>query len=122
MGATFASGHPLDATDLDHDGFKNYADSCPSNYNPKQTDTDGDTAEPVVNQPAPHPSTGPVIVYPYTPALPQEPPATMPTDQPPDTGGDACDKQNGTPSATGAATGADPTTAARRGSPSSPAG
>lgn len=91
MGATFAAGHPLDATDLDHDSYKNWADNCPENFNPKQTDTDGDTQQPVVNEPEPHPSTGPVIVYPYTPASPQDPPAPAPTDMPPDQGGDACD-------------------------------
>ena len=91
MGATFAAGHPLDATDLDHDGFKNWADNCPENYNPKQTDTDGDTSPPVASQPAPHPSTGPVMVYPYTPTLPQDPPAPLPTDMPADAGGDGCD-------------------------------
>jgi hypothetical protein len=91
MGATFAAGHPLDATDLDHDGFKNWADNCPDNYNPKQIDTDKDTQAPVVSEPQAHPSTGPVIVYPYTPALPQDPPAELPTDKPADAGGDSCD-------------------------------
>ena len=91
MGATFATGHPLDLTDHDHDGYKNWADNCPNNYNPKQQDNDGDTRAPVANQPAPHPSTGPVIVYPYTPPAPQEPPADAPTDQPPNEGGDSCD-------------------------------
>ena len=91
MSATLASGHPLDATDLDHDGYKNWGDNCPNNYNPKQADHDGDTAEPLVNEPAPHPSVGPLIVYPYTPAAPEQLPAPLPTDMPADQGGDACD-------------------------------
>ena len=44
-----------------------------------------------MNAPAPHPSTGPVIVYPYTPPPPQDPPADPPTDIPSEAGGDACD-------------------------------
>ena len=91
MGATFAAGHPLDLTDYDHDGYKNWADNCPHNYNPKQQDNDNDTRPPVANEPAPHPSTGPVIVYPYSPPPPQEPPADAPTDMPPTEGGDSCD-------------------------------
>ena len=91
MGAAFAAGHPLDLTDYDHDGYKNWADNCPNNYNPKQTDNDGDTRPPVAEEPAPHPSTGPVIIYPYTPPAPQDPPADAPTDQPPTEGGDSCD-------------------------------
>ena len=91
MGATFATGHPLDATDLDHDGFKNWGDNCPDHYNPKQVDTDGDTQEPIADEPAPHPSTGPLIIYPYTPPVPGGSPASAPTDRPADTGGDACD-------------------------------
>jgi hypothetical protein len=94
MGATFAAGHPLDATDLDHDGFKNWADNCPENHNPKQVDTDGDTFDPVVNEPAPHPSTGPLIVYPYTPAVPGGSPASTPADRTADTGGDSCDNDD----------------------------
>lgn len=94
MSAAFAAGHPLDATDLDHDGFKNWADNCPENHNPKQLDTDKDTVAPVVNQPQPHPSTGPVIVYPYTPAVPGGAPAPTPTDRTPDTGGDSCDNDD----------------------------
>jgi len=94
MGATLAAGHPLDLTDLDHDGFKNYADNCPDSYNPKQTDTDGDGADPIVNQPAPHPSVGPVAVYPYTPTLPTEQPVPLPTDRDPATGGDQCDNDD----------------------------
>lgn len=90
MGATFAAGHPLDVTDYDHDGFKNYADNCPNHYNPKQQDNDEDTAPPVVDQPAPHPSTGPVIVYPYAPTSQQGATGT-PADMPPTAGGDSCD-------------------------------
>lgn len=93
MGATFAAGHPLDLTDYDHDGYKNWGDNCPDNYNPKQQDSDGDTKPPVAEQPAPHPSTGPVIVYPYSPPPPPgaAPPADAPTEMPPTEGGDACD-------------------------------
>lgn len=94
MGATLAAGHPLDVTDLDHDGFKNYADNCPDSYNPKQTDSDDDGADPIVSQPAPHPSVGPVVVYPYTPALPGEQPVPLPTDRDPATGGDQCDNDD----------------------------
>ena len=93
MGATFAAGHPLDLTDYDHDGYKNWADNCPDNYNPKQQDNDQDTDPPLAEQPAPHPSTGPVIVYPYTPPPPPGagPPADTPTEMPPTEGGDSCD-------------------------------
>jgi hypothetical protein len=89
MGATFASGHPLDVTDTDHDGYKNWADNCPENYNKKQQDTDQDTAPALVNEPAPHPSTGPLIVYPYTPTTAS--PVGLPTDRPANQGGDECD-------------------------------
>ena len=93
MGATLAAGHPLDVTDYDHDGYKNWADNCPNNYNPKQQDNDGDTSPAVVDQPAPHPSVGPLVVYPYTPPPPPgaDPPADPPTDLPPEAGGDSCD-------------------------------
>ena len=58
-----------------------------------QQDNDGDTAAPVVDQPEPHPSTGPVIVYPYSPPPPPGagPPADPPTEMKPTEGGDACD-------------------------------
>jgi len=84
-GAVAASGHPLDVTDIDHDGWKNFADNCPNNYNPKQTDTDGDTPAPVLDPGLEHPQTGPVLVYPFTEGQ------GLPTDRPPDVGGDACD-------------------------------
>lgn len=83
--AVVASGHPLDATDTDHDGFKNVADNCPNNYNPKQTDTDGDTPPPIVDTDIDTPQTGPVDVYPFTDGQ------GLPTDRPADAGGDACD-------------------------------
>jgi hypothetical protein len=84
MGATFAAGHPLDVTDV-----KNWADNCPWNNNRKQQDTDGDSADPVVDQPEPHPSVGPVRIYPYTPA--QLEGYGLATDRPADRGGDSCD-------------------------------
>jgi hypothetical protein len=89
MGATFASGHPLDVTDTDHDGYKNWADNCPENYNKRQQDNDQDSAAPLVNEPAPNPSTGPLIVYPYTPTTAS--PVGLPTDRPANQGGDECD-------------------------------
>jgi hypothetical protein len=92
MGASFASGHPLDVTDIDHDGIKNWADNCPENYNKKQVDNDKDSPAPVVDQPSPHPSVGPVRVYPYTPVSTL--PVGVPTDRPAGVGGDECDNDD----------------------------
>jgi hypothetical protein len=95
MGATFAAGHPLDLTDVDHDKIKNWADNCPENNNADQKDTDGDMAAPVVDQPAPNPSVGPVRLYPYTPYAPGVgAPTALPTDKPADVGGDVCDSDD----------------------------
>lgn len=89
MAATLAAGHPLDVTDVDDDGVKNWADNCPWNHNPKQQDADGDTQAPVTDGPSPHPSVGPLRIYPYTPA--QLEGYGIPTDRPADQGGDSCD-------------------------------
>lgn len=89
MGATIAAGHPLDVTDVDDDGVKNWADNCPWNNNAKQQDTDGDTADSVIDEPSPHPSAGPVRIYPYTPA--QLEGYGLATDRPANEGGDSCD-------------------------------
>lgn len=86
--ATGAGAHPADATDVDHDGWKNWADNCPKNYNPKQTDTDKDTPEPVYDSGQSTPQTGPIQIYPHTPVDPGQ---STPTDQDPEVGGDACD-------------------------------
>lgn len=85
--AAVAAGHPLDVTDSDHDKFKNFADNCPNNYNPKQTDTDGDTPEPIFIHEG-NPTTGPIQVYPFTDGQ------GLPTDRAPDVGGDACDNDD----------------------------
>ena len=70
-GASLAVAHPLDVTDNDHDGLRNFEDNCPNNYNPRQTDTDKDAPpNPVVE------GTG------------------TPQDRPADTGGDACDNED----------------------------
>jgi hypothetical protein len=89
MGATFAAGHPLDVTDVDDDGVKNWADNCPWNNNPKQQDADNDTKASPTNEPAPHPSVGPIRVHPYTPA--QLEGYGLATDRPANEGGDSCD-------------------------------
>ena len=89
VGMTAGAGaHPADATDVDHDGWKNWADNCPKNYNPKQTDTDKDTPEPIYDTGQSTPQTGPILVYPHTPVDPGQ---ELPTDQDPEVGGDSCD-------------------------------
>ena len=85
---TVAGAHPADVTDVDHDGYKNWADNCPKNYNPKQTDTDGDTPEPVYESGQSTPQTGPITVRPHTPVDPGQ---ETPADQSPEVGGDSCD-------------------------------
>ena len=69
-----AGGHPLDVTDVDHDGRLNPQDNCPERYNPKQEDTDADSVK--VESP-----TGEMVYAP--PGTPASPPPT--------TGGDKCD-------------------------------
>jgi hypothetical protein len=89
--AAVAVGHPLDVTDNDHDLVKNWADNCPANYNPKQTDTDADTPPPPVDQQTPLPSPVDTIrVYPYVEGYPVDSPAEE-AKRDPMTGGDACD-------------------------------
>lgn len=70
-GAAPAAAHPLDPSDSDHDGFKEYEDNCPKNYNPRQTDTDKDAPPNPVTE-----GTG------------------SPQDRPADRGGDACDNDD----------------------------
>ena len=83
-----AGAHPADVTDVDHDGWKNWADNCFRNYNPKQTDTDKDTPPPIYDAQQSTPQTGPILIYNQTPVDTGQP---LPTDPDPETGGDSCD-------------------------------
>jgi hypothetical protein len=90
-GATVAAGHPMDVTDNDHDLVKTWADNCPANYNPKQTDSDGDTPPAPVDEETPLPSPADTIrVYPYVEGYPADAPVDQ-AKRDPMTGGDACD-------------------------------
>ena len=92
-GATGACAGPCSPGDYDADKINDYADNCPLNANPTQRDTDHDTPAAVVDVGKP-PSpvgdqTGPVRLYPATPVQSGQQP--LPSDIPPDKGGDACD-------------------------------
>lgn len=83
-GQAAAAGHPVDLTDTDHDGLRNWADNCPVHFNPTQSDTDGDTPEALLDEGS-APAAGPVRVYGFTDGH------GLPTDRRPEVGGDACD-------------------------------
>lgn len=87
--AAVAAGHPLDAADTDHDGVGNSADNCPQNYNPHQTDTDGDAPPPAVS----HDTGGPAPADDVTVGSTTEG-TGGPTDRHPMSGGDACDSDD----------------------------
>jgi hypothetical protein len=85
--AATAAG-PCAVADYDGDRIKDYADNCPLAANPTQRDTDHDTPAPVVDAGTPNQTTGPLRVYPDTPA---QTGYADPAPFPPDEGGDACD-------------------------------
>jgi len=95
-GASGASGAcgagPCGVGDYDNDRLKDYEDICPNDYDPRQTDTDGDAPAPTVDLGKPPDpvggATGTIRVGPYTPVQSGQ---TAPTDQPIDVGGNACD-------------------------------
>jgi len=91
-----ACAGPCAAADYDGDGVNDWADNCPVRSNLSQRDTDKDTPAPLIDvgPPAALPRNpvlsydSPLRVYPSTPYGTAQP---MPTDIPPDKGGDACD-------------------------------
>ena len=94
-----ACAGPCAAADYDGDGVNDWADNCPVTGNPSQRDSDGDTPAPVVEVGTPPgaPNT-PVLsfdsgirIYPETPYQTAQP---LPSDIPPDKGGDACDEDD----------------------------
>ena len=91
-----ACAGPCQVADYDGDGINDWADNCPLASNISQRDTDQDTPPAViaVTQPAGAP-INPIVsfdsalrVYPQTPYQAGQP---LPSDMPPDKGGDACD-------------------------------
>jgi hypothetical protein len=100
VGATVASGHPADQTDLDHDLIKNDYDNCPSNYNPKQQDNEKDseqyiktTAVPPTDLPNNNGRVGgPMYGWVESQSLPDGSPD--PRNRPTGVGGDACDEDD----------------------------
>jgi hypothetical protein len=91
-----ACAGPCQVADYDGDGINDWADNCPLSSNISQRDTDKDTPPALVEvkQPSGAP-VNPVVsfdsatrVYPQTPYQAGQP---LPTDMPPDKGGDACD-------------------------------
>jgi hypothetical protein len=92
-----ACAGPCAVADYDGDGVNDWADNCPLRSNLSQRDTDKDTPAPLVDV-VPPPGAlprnpvlsydSPLRVYPATPYQTAQP---LPTDIPPDKGGDACD-------------------------------
>jgi hypothetical protein len=91
-----ACAGPCSVADYDGDGINDWADNCPLRANLSQRDTDNDTPPAIVDVGAiqgvpnnPVVSTdGAARVYPQTPYQTGQ---LLPTDMPPDKGGDACD-------------------------------
>ncbi|HEX8122866.1 MAG TPA: thrombospondin type 3 repeat-containing protein [Solirubrobacteraceae bacterium] len=94
-----ACGGPCAAADYDGDGVNDWADNCPVTGNPSQRDSDKDTPAPILEVASPPgaPNTpvlsfdGGIRIYPETPYQTAQP---LPTDVPPDKGGDACDEDD----------------------------
>ena len=85
-------GGPCGAGDYDNDRVKDFQDICPTDYDPRQRDLDGDAPAPLFDPVTPPdpvgPVTGPITLQPGTPVQTGQ---AMPTDQPIDVGGDMCD-------------------------------
>ena len=98
VGVTSASGHPADATDVDHDLLKNDFDNCPGNYNPKQQDNDKDSeVQSDTLPPTELPNNGGTIGGPMygwveSQSLPDG--SADPRNRPIGVGGDACDEDD----------------------------
>jgi hypothetical protein len=96
--AVTASGHPTDATDVDHDLLKNDYDNCPGNYNPKQQDNDKDSesksnAIPPTQLPSQNGQVGgPYYGWVESQSLPDG--SADPRNRPTGVGGDACDEDD----------------------------
>jgi Thrombospondin type 3 repeat len=91
-----ACAGPCAAADYDGDGVNDWADNCPVRSNVSQRDTDRDTPAPLIDVAPPQSVPrnpvvsydSPVRVYPATPYETAQP---LPSDIPPDKGGDVCD-------------------------------
>jgi hypothetical protein len=94
-GSESCSSGPCGAGDYDNDRIKDFQDICPTDYDPRQRDLDGDAPAPVfdpITPPDPVGSTtGPISVRPN--GLPVQTGQQLPVsfDQAPDVGGDMCD-------------------------------
>ena len=93
-GSESCSAGPCGVGDYDNDRVKDYQDICPTDYDPRQRDLDGDAPPPSfepITPPEPiGGTTGPISVRPGVPVQTgQQLPVSV--DPPPDIGGDMCD-------------------------------